>query len=55
MKIVIATTKPRNPLVGPARLRRAGRHGASRKALRQQARQALRRDLTHAGAEQHGP
>jgi len=55
MKIVIATAKPRNPLVGPSRLRRAGRHGASRKAQRQQARQALRRDLNHAGAEQHGP
>jgi hypothetical protein len=55
MKIVIATAKPRNPLVAPSHLRRAGRHGTSRKALRQQARQALRRDLYHAGAEQHGP
>jgi hypothetical protein len=55
MKIVIATAKPRNPLVVPSRLRRAGRHGTSQKALRQQARQSLRRDLYHAGAEQHGP
>ena len=36
---------PRNPVVLPARQRRAGIHGPSRKAQRQQDRQALKRAL----------
>lgn len=55
MKFVITTAKPRNPMVAPSRLRRAGSHHASRKAVRQQGRQSLRRELFHVGAEQHGP
>ena len=55
MKVFIAAAKPRNPLVAPSRLRRAGSHGPSAKAQRQQARHALRRELTHTGADHHGP
>jgi hypothetical protein len=55
MKFVIAPAKPRNPLVAPALRRRAGSHRSSGKALRQQSRQTLRRELSHVGAEQHGP
>jgi hypothetical protein len=55
MKIVIANPKPRNPMVLPSRLRHAGSHQTSRKAQRQQGRHALRRELFHASAEQHGP
>lgn len=55
MKFVIATVKPRNPMVVASRLRRAGSHQASRKTQRQHGRQALRRELLHVGAEQHGP
>jgi len=54
MKLVIATAKPRNPLVAPSRQRRAGSHRSGSKAMRQQARHALRRELNH-GAEHHGP
>jgi hypothetical protein len=36
---------PRNPVATPARQRRAGVHGPSRKAQRQHDRQALRRAL----------
>jgi hypothetical protein len=43
---VIATLrKPRNPLVAPAHLRRAGRHETPGHGARQQAAQALRREL----------
>jgi len=55
MKFVITAPKPRNPLVLASRLRRAGSHQATRKAQRQQGRQALRREMFHVGAEQHGP
>ena len=55
MKVVITTPKPRNPLVAPSHLRRAGSHRSGGKALRQQARHALRRELFHNGAEHHGP
>ena len=37
--------KPRNPLVAPSLMRQAGRHGASAAGQRQQAQQALRREL----------
>ncbi|WP_374567698.1 hypothetical protein [Ideonella sp.] len=55
MKFVIATAKPRNPLVAPSRMRRAGSHGIGTKAQRQQGRHELRRELRHAEAERHGP
>jgi hypothetical protein len=44
---------PRNPLVAAARFRRAGAHGASGKAQRQQAQQALRCELAVAARERH--
>lgn len=40
-----ARLKPRNPWVAAARLRKAGAHAASGKALRQQARRTLQRAL----------
>jgi hypothetical protein len=45
MKIRIATSKPRNPFVAAARSRRAGVHGASGGARRQQMRLALRHEI----------
>ncbi len=45
MKIDIRPRKPRNPLVAAARLRVAGAHGRSTRALRSQARRALQREL----------
>jgi hypothetical protein len=41
--------RPRNPLVTPARFRRAGAHAGSRKRERQAGRQALRTALAEAG------
>lgn len=55
MKFVIAQTKPRNPLVAPSHLRRAGSHRPHAKAQRQLGQQALRRELAHTGAKHHGP
>lgn len=45
MKITVNTLKPRNPMVVPARFRRAGRHPSADQGQRQQARRALRREL----------
>lgn len=45
MKFTVKTAKPRNPMVAPALRRRAGAHGPSTGALRQQARHALRGEL----------
>lgn len=45
MKLIVKTAKPRNPLVALARARKAGAHGPSPSARRQQAHQALRREL----------
>jgi hypothetical protein len=53
MKITLKTLKPRNPLVAAARFRRAGMHGAGGRLSRQQARHALRRELTQ--MKQHSP
>jgi hypothetical protein len=44
---------PRNPLVAAARFRHAGAHGARGKAQRQQAQQALRRELAVTARERH--
>ena len=44
---------PRNPLVAAARFRHAGAHGASSKARRQQAQQALRSEMIAAARERH--
>lgn len=41
--------RPRNPLVAPARFRRAGAHAGSRKRERQAGQDALRTALAEAG------
>lgn len=47
MTFIVPNRKPRNPLVAAARGRLAGAHRRSSGALRQQARQALKRELQH--------
>lgn len=44
-KLTLKTLKPRNPLVPASRMRLAGAHRCGGGALRQQAAQALRRDI----------
>ncbi|GEM_PF-1366470 len=44
-KLTLKTLKPRNPLVLACRQRQAGAHRRCNGALRQQAAQALRRDI----------
>lgn len=48
MTVTLNSTKPRNPLVAAAHRRLAGMHRRSVGGQRQQARQALRRELQHA-------
>lgn len=55
MKLTIATAKPRNPLVAPARMRQAGRHDSAVKSLRQRGRDELRRELKLADSDRHSP
>ena len=43
--ITVPTLRPRNPYVAASHRRQAGAHRRSGAALRQQARQALRREL----------
>lgn len=45
MKLIVKTSKPRNPLVAASLMRKAGSHRAGSGALRQQANGALRREL----------
>jgi hypothetical protein len=45
MKLIVKTSKPRNPLVAASLQRKAGSHRASGGALRQRAGLALRREL----------
>lgn len=45
MKITLKTLKPRNPLVASARFRRAGSHRSGSRAMRQECRRALQREL----------
>jgi hypothetical protein len=52
IKFTVKTAKPRNPLVAAGLHRRAGSHRRSGGALRQQAQNALRRDLHRL---QHSP
>lgn len=47
--------KPRNPYAPAAAARQAGSHRSTTRQLRQQARSALRRELSTAGAERQGP
>lgn len=44
-KFTLEVLKPRNPLVAPSRLRRAGAHGVSSGGQRQLAKHALRREI----------
>ena len=44
-KLIVPTSKPRNPLVAHARFRQAGAHGAREGAERRAGRQALKREL----------
>jgi hypothetical protein len=53
MKTTINTFKPRNPLVAPARFRRAGSHQPDGRATRRQGGIALRRELHQ--LKQHSP
>ena len=53
MKLTIAVLKPRNPLVGPARIRRAGAHRLSTTSRRQDQARALRRTI--AQMKEEGP
>jgi hypothetical protein len=53
MKITVNTLKPRNPLVAPARLRRAGSHRSGVPVERQCADRSLRRELEQ--MKQHSP
>ncbi|WP_022978789.1 hypothetical protein [Ideonella sp. B508-1] len=55
MKIQLTLSSPRNPVAVPARMRQAGPHRRSGKALRQQQQQALRRELAHARPDPHSP
>lgn len=55
MKIQQTLSTPRNPVAMPARLRQAGPHRRSGKALRQQQRHALRRELAHPRPAPHSP
>ncbi|WP_374667171.1 hypothetical protein [Ramlibacter sp.] len=43
--LMLPSRKPRNPLAVAVRFRRAGVHQTSRSAQRQQAREAVRREL----------
>lgn len=45
MKMTVTNLKPRNPLVAPARFRRAGSHRPRAGAVRQQAGRTLQREL----------
>jgi hypothetical protein len=44
-KLIVPTSKPRNPFVAAARYRQAGHHGADEGAERRGGRQALKREL----------
>lgn len=44
--LVLPPTTPRNPVLVPALTRRAGAHGKTRKAVRQQMRQRTQQCLT---------
>jgi len=45
IKLRLTQAKPRNPLVAPARQRKAGEHRKSSSGKRQQEKAALRKDL----------
>jgi hypothetical protein len=45
ISLVLPRSKPRNPLLVPGLTRRAGPHGATRKAVRQKMRQRTQQSL----------
>ena len=45
LKFTAKTLKPRNPLVAPSLFRKSGAHASSGRGQRQQAQQALHREL----------
>ena len=45
-KFIVPASKPRNPLVAPARFRQAGQHGAGEGAQRREGREALKREIS---------
>jgi hypothetical protein len=45
MKLTLKTLKPRNPFVVASLRRMAGAHGATHRAMRQQAQRELRREI----------
>lgn len=50
--LIVKSSRPRNPLVAAARLRRAGRHGPQPGAARQAGRRALKQELSRLDAPQ---
>ena len=55
MRFTLPTFVPRNPCAVPARQRRAGAHGPSRKTIRQIQQLALRRELSRADTDRRSP
>ncbi len=55
MKITLPRIPTRNPLVQPCRQRRAGAHGPSVGARRQQSARELRRELERMGRRERPP
>jgi hypothetical protein len=44
--LIVKPSRPRNPLVAPARFRRAGKHGAPAGGARQADRRALKKEVS---------
>ncbi|HET9820473.1 MAG TPA: hypothetical protein VFQ16_01475 [Burkholderiaceae bacterium] len=55
MKITLRQLAPRNPLVGPSRMRHAGVHARSTAGIRQKNARELRRELERLGAKEKPP
>ena len=45
-KLIVPTSRPRNPLVAAAHFRQAGQHGGGHAAERREGRHALKRELS---------
>lgn len=55
MKITLPRVAPRNPLVRPSRMRHAGTHGPSGRALRQKSSRELRREIERMAVKERPP
>lgn len=55
MKITLPHVAPRNPLVRPSRMRHAGTHGPSGRALRQKSSRELRREIERMAVKERPP